>query len=167
MPTCHDRLLKIEYITDSTIFIVILLFKFFLTCLDFVPLSCKSPLASWKSVMLKCRLCRAVQTEDFFFSLDSVIKLYHCVMYFTEGWIVNAISESSQIRVKLIVLSLLIIHFVSIFFFILQVMTFKLMNDTSKLLIFDLPPGQLVLHLCIFGLFIALLTNFEYFQGQF
>ena len=38
-------------------------------------------------------------------------------MYFTEGWIVNASSESSQIRVKLIVLSLLIIHFVSIFFF--------------------------------------------------
>ena len=40
------------------------------------------------------------------------------------------------------------------------------MNDTSKLLILDLPPGQLVLHLCIFGLFIALLTNFEHFQGQ-
>ena len=40
------------------------------------------------------------------------------------------------------------------------------MNDTSKLLIFDLPPWQLVLHLCIFVLFIALLTNLEYFQGQ-
>lgn len=53
----------------------------------------------------------------FFFSLDSAIKLYHCVMYFTEGWIVNASSESSQIRVNLIVLSLLIISFSFYFFF--------------------------------------------------
>ena len=87
-------------------------------------------------------------------------------MYFTEGWIVNASSESSQIRVNLIVLSLLIISFCFyfFFFFILQVMTFKLMNDTSKLLIFDPPPEQLVLHY-VFWPFYSLADYLRIFSG--